>query len=41
MGSQAGTIICTRLTHHSAFDDCMLYAALEELPEKFALEVTE
>lgn len=41
VGSQAHTVFRTRGSHHSAFEDCMLYAALEKLPEKFALEATE
>lgn len=41
MGSQAGTVFRTRGSHHAAFEDCMLYAALEKLSEKFILEATE
>lgn len=41
IGSGAGGTFSTRGTHHSAFEDCMFYASLEKLPEKFDLEVTE
>jgi len=41
VGSQAGTVFRTRGTHHTAFEDCMDYSYLEELPKKFGLEATE
>ena len=41
LGSREGEVFSQRGSHHSAFEDCMLYAALEKLPEKFALEATE
>jgi hypothetical protein len=41
MGSQAGEVLYTRGAHHTAFEDCMDYASLERLPEKFGLEMIE
>lgn len=41
VGTLADKVYSQRGTHHSAFEDAMVYAAIEKLPEKFALEATE
>lgn len=41
LGSKAGQVILKRGSHIGAFEECMFYADLERLPEKFDLEVTE
>lgn len=36
VGSQKGTVFRSRGSHHAAFEDGMLYAAIEKLAEQFA-----